>query len=90
MPHEKDASTQNSTDEVIGGFDREEPQKEAESCSRHQAMSERTLGLGSVCRSGPVRSFDPQGHGPGPRPVHHYHKMSKDRTGPLQDRSLRS
>ena len=38
----------------------------------------------SVRRFGPVRSFDPYGHGPRPGPVHSYHKMQKDRTEPAK------
>ena len=40
----------------------------------------------SVWKSGPVRYFDPQWHGP----VHHYHKRSKNRTGPIKTSLLRS
>ena len=46
--------------------------------------------LSSVWKSGPVRSFDPQGHGPGPGPVYHCHKRSKNRTGLIKTGLLRS
>ena len=43
-----------------------------------------------VWKSGPVRSFDPQGHGLGPGLVHHYHKRSKNWTGPIKTSLLQS
>jgi hypothetical protein len=46
IPHEDDASTQNSTGEAGGGLDNTEPQKSLVSWSRHHPMSVRTLGLG--------------------------------------------
>ena len=48
IPQDDEASTQNSTGETIGGFDREEPQKITDSWVRHQVMSVRTAGLGDL------------------------------------------
>ena len=52
IPQDDDASTQNSIVEVVGGFNKKEPQKERESCVRHQSRSERTLGLGVLRTKG--------------------------------------
>ena len=52
MPHEEEASTQNSTDEGGGGFDNNEPQKGKRSWDLHQLMSVRTLGLGDLRMKG--------------------------------------
>ena len=48
MPHGKEASTQNSTGEGVGGLERCEPQKDVDNRVRHQLMSESTLALGSL------------------------------------------
>ena len=42
MPHEEEASTQNSTGEIVRGLERREPQNSNESWERHQLISERT------------------------------------------------
>lgn len=46
MPHDEEASTQNSRLETGGGLDNDDPQKTADSWLRHQLTSARTLGLG--------------------------------------------
>lgn len=52
MPHEEEASTQNSMDDEGGGLEREEPQNSVFNCSRHQLMSVRTIGLGVLRAKG--------------------------------------
>ena len=57
MPHEEEASTQNSTDKGGGGFDSTEPQKGERSWDLHQLMSMRTLGLGDLRIKGDDRKL---------------------------------
>ena len=52
MPHDDDALSQNWTGEALGGFDKEEPQKELERRVCHHAMSVRTLRLGDLRTKG--------------------------------------
>jgi hypothetical protein len=58
MPHDEEALTQNSTAEVGGGFDRDEPQKSAESWEDHHLMSVKTLGLGDLRIKGDERKLN--------------------------------
>ena len=51
-PQSVEASTQNSTGDTRGGREIEEPQNDNESCSRHQAISERTLWFGIFLTKG--------------------------------------
>jgi hypothetical protein len=46
IPHDVEASTQNSTGDREGGFTILEPQKERDNCSLHQAMSSMTVEFG--------------------------------------------
>ena len=46
IPQDEEASTQNSMEDVGGGFDNDEPQKSVDNSIRHHAMSANTLGLG--------------------------------------------
>ena len=43
IPHDEEASTQNSIWEAVGGLERVEPQNGADSWTCHQSMSESTL-----------------------------------------------
>ena len=52
IPHEDDASTQNSIVEVGGGLAKEEPVKSADSCDRHHWMSDKTAELGDFLAKG--------------------------------------
>ena len=52
IPHEDDASTQNSTVEVGGGLAREEPVNSADSCACHHLMSDKTVELGDFLAKG--------------------------------------
>lgn len=52
MPHEEEASTQNSIGEAGGGLVRNEPQKSADSWARHQLISEKTPGVGVLRTKG--------------------------------------
>ena len=52
MPHDDEASTQNSVDEMGGGFERIDPQNSADSWERHQSIFERMLALGDLWTNG--------------------------------------
>ena len=52
IPHEDDASTQNSMVEVGGGLEREDPVNSADSCDRHQTISVKTAELGDFLAKG--------------------------------------
>jgi hypothetical protein len=57
IPQDVEASTQNSIIDVGGGFDKEDPQKSAESWARHHPISAKTLGLGDLRMKGDERKL---------------------------------
>ena len=52
IPHEDDASTQNSTVEVGGGLERGDLVNSADNCDRHHSISTKTAELGVFLAKG--------------------------------------